>query len=410
MLNDEIVNPEILIPNFTVFRVDRSKSDWDKGGGSCIYVHNSINASIINSFKCLDSVAVLLHVKPVPIIFICVYRSPSLTTNQSIELLSDIKAFVKSQIKDKIIIAAGDFNFPALRWNEANACGSAPNKHVQSEYLDFFAHNNFSFLLPDDTITRERLVNGVLQRSSLDQVMCSETNMLNNFKILRPLGKSDHKCITFTAQISTDISFVTQEKINWSKFSEEDMSKINRDMDWSFADSSACSVTSMWNDLHNKLMTFEKAAPRFRVKFDSSGKVVNKNPWETSRLKRLGKLCDVRWKIFDSFPTATNLNLANDAQYRYEMCINKDVKIYEAKITKHMKSNPKRFFCYLNAKRKIKDGISKVRMKDGSMAKTAEETAETLADFFESTFTTEMRILIFQSQFLTLVVLMTIQK
>ena len=62
---------------------------------------------------------------------------------------------------------------------------------------------------------------------------------------------------------------------------------------------------------------------------------------------------------------------------------------YEKKMSSGLKSNPKSFYRYVNSKRKIKQSVVSVKNKQGFLAKTAEESANILAEFFESTFHVE---------------------
>ena len=55
-----------------------------------------------------------------------------------------------------------------------------------------------------------------------------------------------------------------------------------------------------------------------------------------------------------------------------------------------MKSNPKRFFSYLNSKRKIRNTLTSLQMDDGKMSTTPKETANRLAHFFASTYINEI--------------------
>ena len=54
--NPDISNAEIKIKNFRVFRKDRDSGK--KFGGSCIFVHNTIQADLIDGFIAPDSVAI----------------------------------------------------------------------------------------------------------------------------------------------------------------------------------------------------------------------------------------------------------------------------------------------------------------------------------------------------------------
>ena len=53
--NEDILDCEVLIDNYTIFRNDRISS---KGGGSCVYVHNSIRVAMCTDFSVNDCIAV----------------------------------------------------------------------------------------------------------------------------------------------------------------------------------------------------------------------------------------------------------------------------------------------------------------------------------------------------------------
>ena len=175
-------------------------------------VHNSMSACKINDPLIPDDcVAVRITNTSVQIVVVSVYRSPSLNVTESVLMSNKLNNFFESITSDQILIVAGDFNFPGTRW-QAGISDAAGNS-----WLNLFVERNFSFLLPDGTVTRERVVADSYQSSSLDQVMCSEDNVLTTFSIEKPLGKSDHMCIIFKALLSTDYDFITQRKINWSR-------------------------------------------------------------------------------------------------------------------------------------------------------------------------------------------------
>ena len=59
---------------------------------------------------------------------------------------------------------------------------------------------------------------------------------------------------------------------------------------------------------------------------------------------------------------------------------------YERKMAKGMKKNPKAFYRYVNSKRKLRQTVVSVKNKTGHLAKTPGDTANILAEFFESTY------------------------
>ena len=89
------------------------------------------------------------------------------------------------------------------------------------------------------------------------------------------------------------------------------------------------------------------------------------------------------------FPTDQNLQQALLKQEKFDSKETKIMINYEKKIVANMKGNPKRFFNYLNSKRKIKQTVTAVKNSQGLLAESATETANILAESFASSFTKE---------------------
>ena len=86
------------------------------------------------------------------------------------------------------------------------------------------------------------------------------------------------------------------------------------------------------------------------------------------------------------FPTDQNLQQALLKQEKFDSKETKIMINYEKKIVANMKGNPKRFFNYLNSKRKIKQTVTAVKDSQGKLAESATETANILAESFASAF------------------------
>ena len=109
----------------------------------------------------------------------------------------------------------------------------------------------------------------------MDQV--TDKTLLKTFNETKPLGKSDHSSIVCSFNMDTDVRFISSEKRNWSKFTTDDIIKINSDIDWSYS-SNYLDVESTWNEFYEKLQIFENAVPVSRVKFMSNGQLVENVP------------------------------------------------------------------------------------------------------------------------------------
>ena len=169
--HSEILDAEINIPNFTVYRSDRANGK--SGGGSCIYVSNAIRVSRIENFSANDSIAVLIDMEPSPILLACVYRTQALTWEENQELVTQINSLEVPPGGEMVVI--GDFNMPDVEWNTGvvKCPVSTVDKRfvIQQQMLDMFYSKNLNWIFDDDTVTRRRLVDGVLQESLLDQVI-----------------------------------------------------------------------------------------------------------------------------------------------------------------------------------------------------------------------------------------------
>ena len=75
-LNADILDAEVFIPNFNIFREDRSNNM--RYGGSAIYVHKSFKVERLDWFTGLESLAVSIVTKTVKFNVVCLYRSTSL--------------------------------------------------------------------------------------------------------------------------------------------------------------------------------------------------------------------------------------------------------------------------------------------------------------------------------------------
>ena len=125
-----------------------------------------------------------------------------------------------------------------------------------------------------------------------------------------------------------------------------------------------------------KTKNFWKKAPVLKLKINSNGRFVQSDPWESGPLKRVKRNSATLWKNFEDFPNSKSYNLAQEAQLKCEKLLRKDIFRYEKKITSQMTVNPKRFYSYLNSKRKIKNSFSCFKNEDGNMTSTAKETAD----------------------------------
>ena len=113
--SDSIEDAEISIPDFQIFREDRT--DNSGFGGSVIYTHNSLNVSKLDWFEKSESLAVKINMTNDQFLnIICVYRSPNLKYNENNRLLNQLNNVPFASAEFENIIMVGEFNLPNVDW------------------------------------------------------------------------------------------------------------------------------------------------------------------------------------------------------------------------------------------------------------------------------------------------------
>ena len=408
-LNNEIDDFEVSIAGFTCFRVDRKFkkakrgavsscvgggecSDTSGGGGSIIYIRNELNAKLTRNFDAPDSLACSFDCNLGTIVIACIYRTPALTGTQNKQMLDSIKKLCANNLENELILV-GDLNLPDVCWVSGTVSGPVGTKdkhlNIQNDYVDLITELGLTWHVTDE-ITRRRVVGGVLQESTLDQVISSNDALVNGFEILSPLGKSDHHCVLVDLNITecnsmNDNSFVRSRKPLWGKMKDAEILRLADGIDWS--SSVTDNSETIWSELKEKMLSITEKVPSYNVNCNNAKS--KRVPWENSSLKRARRDKDKFWAVFNNDATTHNLSLALHRQRKYEESeISAKIK-YEKKITSNLKHANKPFFAYLRSKTKLNVTLTKLRKADGSETVDAEDTADELSSFFGSVFCEE---------------------
>ena len=387
-LTTDIYDAEILIPNFVIFRGDRR--DGREKGGSIIYVNNNYACTRIDSFDVNDSLAVLIDLPNYKLIIACVYRSQSISYNDNMQIINAITSLCDSMSADTQFMLVGDFNLPSVSWDtgSVNCPLDTKNKNfvLQKKFVNMFQENGLYWHIPDGTVTRRRLYNGELQESHLDQVFTSDPAIFSGFEIVSSAGKSDHVGILNSIKGGNSPGYIRTEKTCWSKVSMGAIKEIACKLDWELDEMENKTVEDIWKKISENFQEITLCVPTTTTKITQRGSLLTKDPWETNRLRKRRKNKDKAWKDFEAVPTNDNLSYALFKNTEFDEETKKCMMKYEHKMASCMKSNPKSFYAYVNSKRKIKQSVISVKNKTGHIAKSPKETADLLAEFFESTF------------------------
>ena len=282
-LKKSVLDAEIEIEGYKSFRKDRnfniknndiatknSGVDYSSGGGSIIYYRNDINAKIVKDFseRTPDSLAIELDSNIGQFCIACIYRSPNLTAPMNNILLSSTKDICKTSNKFEMV---GDFNLPDVSWDTGNVkCPQVTQNELflqRMQYVETFNELGMKWFLTNET-TRCRLVNGVLQKSILDQVLFTKEALVTDVNLLSNFGKSDH--VTMKIEIGVPLGKEPPpetsviKKPNWSKVSVNDILDYSyNNIDWYPTSRSLCSP-EIWDQLYDNLCKFNEIVPIMR--------------------------------------------------------------------------------------------------------------------------------------------------
>ena len=189
MFSSDLYDAEISIPNFKLFRVDRLTG---KGGGSCIYVHDSIQSHEIQ-INVPDCICVNLTFDSINIAIFVIYRAPSLSLNNCKSMLDNLSVVINSLAPDTESVMMGDFNLPDVSWDLGTVkCPINSNNQkyvIQQLFLDFFAKHDLSWVIGDDVKTRRRQVLTEMQSATLDNVLTTDS-IISSANGLLPIVKN----------------------------------------------------------------------------------------------------------------------------------------------------------------------------------------------------------------------------
>ena len=245
-------------------------SDISGGGGCIIYYKEHLNPSIVDSFKVGDCLALKIECDIGNVIIACVYRSPSLSQAQNKHLLGKIKRLSLDCADDELVLV-GDLNLADVCWVTGTVGGPTTTKNqvlnVQHDYINLITDLGLSWHITDE-ITRRRVVSGVLQESTLDQVISSNEAIVNCIKVLAPLGKSDHVSLSVDLNVNSkhNREFTRSTKVLWGKVTEADIFDFSKDVKWSSSFVGVDhDVESLWKELHSKLLGVKSRVPSCHV-------------------------------------------------------------------------------------------------------------------------------------------------
>ena len=313
------------------------------------------------------------------------YRNPSSepqNNNYLLDLLRELNS-LKPQV-----ISMGDINLKNIDWEHMMAPGNNTEDY----------NHKFIECLQDLYLTQHVLENtrqrGNNEPSCLDLVISSDENYIIKLEQLAPLGKSDHSIIKFETPFKPPPN-TPKIKICYDKGDYKGLNEHLSKIDWeSELGKFPNEVNKQWEFFKSKYIESEsKFIPRKKIYINGklNKKLSIKFDKKTLALRK--KKNRIWSKMRKNLATEEEKLGFRRLRNQVKSLCSKAKKIVEKKISKNSKKNPKGFWAYTQSKLKSRssmpDLIKPGTEKNPTYAKTDQDKAEILVDYFSSVFTTE---------------------
>ena len=364
---------EIKIQGYTLY-----ENLSEQGRGICIYIDEKLSAIQTDIETYGSEECIWIEIKgegQENLIVGCVYRSP----NSSEENNLKINKMVQNLDCSKKILMMGDFNYKEIVWSDPD------NVHATEPKAELFLESTRdSFLYQHiQEPTRHR---GEQKRNILDLVFTTDDSA-DNIQLNPPLGNSDHCSIVWEVEMNFKVTEQAKKYFNYNKANYSAMKEDILAVDWQ-SNLSNKNVEEAWNTLHEKL----EATCRKNIPISEPKKGRKRPLWMNKTALAKVKKKHEAWKRYLQSESGEAYLEYTRARNQAKWHTRKAQRIYEQKIAKEAKKNPKQFWSYVNSKRKSQVNIPDLDITDDkNPPKTTndDEKAELLNQYFKKVFTDE---------------------
>ena len=359
--NEAISNEYLNVNGYEIIeRRDRNDTDRGRGGGIIVYVRKNMHAwreDCDTSFNQCAMVKLKRHIGE--LCMIIVYRSPNSTKTNDEELCK----WVDKQRGNYIII--GDFNFPDIRW-EAGCAGAKGRKFLET-VNDRFLTQHVQFATHDSGNT-------------LDLILSSQDDLVRNVEPMGKIGKSDHVMMRCKVQLDAVRSNNAQMYRDFYKADHKEMRRTMK-KNWPML-LDGKDANQIWSVIKESLkMAIDIHVPLRKRKRTDEPK------WLDAELRK--KIGEKRkaWSEWKRTGRETDRVLYRNTERTTKRMIRNKKNALERDIAKNRKTNPKKYFSYVNSSKRNKSRIGPLRNDSGEFIINPKDKAEAMNDFFKSVFT-----------------------
>ncbi|XP_038046033.1 uncharacterized protein LOC119720442 [Patiria miniata] len=331
-LTDAVLDAEINIPNYTVFRNDRSNR---RGGGVLLGCHNAFECRRRSDLEHDDLELLWVEVRlsnRSKMLFGVFYRPPD-SGVQPLENLAD--TLTNASRHFNTIYIAGDFNLPSLQWDSDSGLAVSSGSTIEDVFVDavMAAHSlqqvNFSPTRGDNILD-------LVLCSALQQVSCETGD---------DIFASDHNSVRISIQVTakTKPYDASRPIFNYRKADLYDLQRTIECIPWCLLEATddCDEATSLFYDFIEAAVI--DVVPVVRPRRPSP-------PWFDGEVRHALKAKERTFRRKKKSPTPANLELFKEARSNFKQIVRGKYANYLSSVAADIGKNPKRFWSFIKTR------------------------------------------------------------
>lgn len=382
-LTPDINNNELFLSNFNVFRKDvLSHTDSTTGRGILLAILNQYDATtfdIPNVHSC-EVICVIINTTKRSLYILCCYIRPNEPT-QTYQVVADAIEFVSEAMnpEDDLIIL-GDFNLPRLHWIESDDESHYITINTTSEKESLFMDR-----VTDSGLFQMSHVKNNLGRQ-LDLVFTTDVDnctVVHSNQLLSTLDHYHPPLLVNFAYMNDVINFDSDKSYNFN-FRKADFEKLNELL-----------MSINFDFISDKNINLETAVERFyciifscffeSVPYSPRKNISSSPPWYSKKLRSLRNLRNKLWKKFLNSGSSADYSTYMVAYSNFSELCQSTYSEYLTRMQSSLITDPKRFYQFINTKRKS-DGYPSILKLSNQSSADPKVICNLFVNFFSQAF------------------------
>ena len=385
-LNSNVVDAEINMEGYVIYRADRANDRMK--GGAAIYLKDELSAS--TSLICADSNGVveylMIYIKELKMVVINVYRPPTASTMDFVPVMDSLREkFLALNDTSLTLFVCGDFNMPRTDWDVGQTVGATGEERRQASHLLAFR---------DDLLLNQIIEVPTRERNILDLVFTNDVDMVMKVDVEDSI-MTDHRIILVSLMTGSEVSPgrrpQTRDGLNNRNFYHS-----STDWDKMVAELAAVSWSEVFRglDLDDKYHAFiekvEDICTRFTPPRSGSGKGYKRIPRDRRILMK--KRAKLNKRLLNSRGDTERDRIKaiiKEIQVKLSESHMDELKRNESEAVQAIKENVKYFYQYAKKRSKLKVSIGPLE-DDNALTTDPARMCELLKSHYESVYTSPL--------------------